>query len=307
MREQERRDREAELTAELDAAKADMATYPSALEKVKRRREREAQKHRVVTRKQDKLLFVAFYILLNLAEDLNVERKMVRKQLIPSLAAVVTTRRFEDLLILCVTFLKKLCTVGENKDAVKELKLLDTLMRFIPCSSQPLITITLRLLFNLSFDKVRLVHVLRAKPLCSDHCHHYDASQDIRDYMLSGGIVPRLVRLLEVPVYRAKTLKLLYHLSSDDRCKAMLVHAQAVPLLMGLVINFPQDFLAKELAALVVNLSYSPACCEQMLNNRGLNLLMDRLADKRDPLLLKIIRNITQWTFNQQEVSWRTA
>ena len=59
------------------------------------------------------------------------------------------------LLILFVTFLKKLCTVGENKDAVKELGMLDTLMRYIPCSSQPLITITLRLLFNLSFDKVK--------------------------------------------------------------------------------------------------------------------------------------------------------
>lgn len=31
---------------------------------------------------------------------------------------------------------------------------------------------------------------------------------------------------------------------------------------------------------------------------------MDRLADKRDPLLLKIVRNISQWTFNQQEVQY---
>ena len=63
-------------------------------------------------------------------------------------------RKFEDLLILCVTFLKKLCTVGENKDAIKELGVMDLLVKFVPCSSQPLITITLRLLFNLSFDKV---------------------------------------------------------------------------------------------------------------------------------------------------------
>jgi hypothetical protein len=158
-REQERLDREVELNAELEAAKADMGTYPAALDKVRRRREKEAQKNRALTRKQDKLLFVGFYILLNLAEDLTVERKMVRKQLIPSLA-VTLTRRFEDLLILCVTFLKKLCTVGENKDAVKELKVLDTLMRIVPCSSQPLINITLRLLFNLSFDKVQFVRRL---------------------------------------------------------------------------------------------------------------------------------------------------
>lgn len=29
---------------------------------------------------------------------------------------------------------------------------------------------------------------------------------------------------------------------------------------------------------------------------------MDRLADKRDPLLVKIVRNLSMWTFNQQEV-----
>ena len=35
---------------------------------------------------------------------------------------------------------------------------------------------------------------------------------------------------------------------------------------------------------------------------QGLNLLMDRLADKKDPLLVKIVRNLSMWTFNQQEV-----
>ena len=52
---------------------------PAALEKIKRAREKEAAKQRRQEKKQDKLLFVAFYILLNLAEDSSVERKMVRR------------------------------------------------------------------------------------------------------------------------------------------------------------------------------------------------------------------------------------
>lgn len=120
--------------------------------------------------------------------------------------------------------------------------------------------------------------------------------------MLKVGLVPKLVNLLKTPAFRAKTLKLLYHLSVDDRCKSMVTYTEGIHILMGLVINFPQDFLAKELAALMVNLSYNPRNAEQMIANKGLNLLMDRLADKRDPLLLKIIRNISQWTFNQQQV-----
>jgi hypothetical protein len=47
---------------------------------------------------------------------------------------------------------------------------------------------------------------------------------------------------------------------------------------MGLVINFPQDYLASELAALMINLSYNTRNVEQMIANKGLNLLMDRLA-----------------------------
>ena len=128
------------------------------LDQVRRKREKENQKHKSTLRKQDKLLFVGFYILLNLAEDLAVERKMVIRSLIPSLVTTLT-RRFDDLLILVVTFLKKLCIVGENKEAMKRLGVVEILNRFVPCSSQPLIMISLRLLFNLSFDKVINVNV----------------------------------------------------------------------------------------------------------------------------------------------------
>ena len=98
--------REQEYSAELENAKStDIVTYPSILEKIRKLREKDNQKHHSMIRKQDKLLFVSFYILLNLAEDLIVEKKMMKKQLI-NLISMTLTRRFEDLLILCVTFLK---------------------------------------------------------------------------------------------------------------------------------------------------------------------------------------------------------
>jgi hypothetical protein len=121
--------------------------------------------------------------------------------------------------------------------------------------------------------------------------------------MLKSGYIPKLVTLLKTPKYRARTLKLLYHLSVDDRCKSMVTYTDGMPLLMGLVLNMPEDRLPAELAALMINLSYYPKNCELMINNRGLNALVDRFNDKRDPLLMKIIRNISLWTFNQQQVS----
>lgn len=121
--------------------------------------------------------------------------------------------------------------------------------------------------------------------------------------MIKHGIIPKLVNLLKTPSFRAKTLKLLYHLSVEDRCKSMITYTDGVNILMGMVVNFPQPLLAKELAAVMVNLSYNTRNVELIIGNRGLNYLMDRLSSTRDPLLLKIIRNVSLWTFNQQQVS----
>ena len=121
--------------------------------------------------------------------------------------------------------------------------------------------------------------------------------------MLKSGLIPKLVALLKTPAYRGRTLKVLYHLSVDDRCKSMITYTDAIPMLMGMVVNFPQPALAKELAAVVVNLSHNSRNVEQMISNRGLNYLMDRLENTKDPLLLKIIRNVSLWTYNQQKVS----
>jgi hypothetical protein len=86
VREQEALEREQELTAQITRAKeGDQSNYTAVVEKVRRLREKDSQKQKAFQRKQDKLLFVGFYILLNLAEDLSVERKMIKKGLITSL------------------------------------------------------------------------------------------------------------------------------------------------------------------------------------------------------------------------------
>lgn len=58
---------------------------------------------------------MAFYLLLNLAEDLKVELKMRNKSIIPHLIHALD-RDNNDLLILVVSFLKKLSVFVENKN-----------------------------------------------------------------------------------------------------------------------------------------------------------------------------------------------
>ena len=58
---------------------------------------------------------VCLYLLLNLAEDVKTEEKMRRKGVLPLLCRCLE-RDSADLLLLVVTFLKKLSVYVENKD-----------------------------------------------------------------------------------------------------------------------------------------------------------------------------------------------
>jgi hypothetical protein len=278
-RDYERQQKEQEYDKEIQQLKEkglNMEEKTKLIDRIKRKKDKDSITFKKQQLIQEKLFFVGFYILVNLAEDVTVEKKMLKKNLTESLINMLD-RNYEDLLILSVTFLKKLSIFDENKETFKTLNLVGKLVRFIPCSSQALVNSTLRLLFNLSFD------------------------EELRDQMMRAGLVPKIIQLLKTPAFRAKTLKLLYHLSVDDRCKSMVTYTDGITLLMGMVINFPQKTLAKELAALMVNLSYNTRNVELMIANHGLNHLMDRLENTQDPLLLKIIRNITLWSFNQQQ------
>ncbi len=60
---------------------------------------------------------VAFYLLLNLAEDIKVEIKMVNKKIVELLIKTLE-RTNPELLILVVSFLKKLSIFIENKSSI---------------------------------------------------------------------------------------------------------------------------------------------------------------------------------------------
>lgn len=66
-------------------------------------------------KKQDRLLYLCFYLLLNLAEDMNMERLLCKHNLVKYLCRMLERSNVE-LLILAVMFLKKLSIYRENKD-----------------------------------------------------------------------------------------------------------------------------------------------------------------------------------------------
>ena len=54
--------------------------------------EREQKKLRATEKKQDKLLFVCFHVLMNLAEDITIERKMKKRKTVWSWSMTKTIR-----------------------------------------------------------------------------------------------------------------------------------------------------------------------------------------------------------------------
>jgi hypothetical protein len=99
---------------------------------------KEEKKLAVMIKKQEKVLFVAFHLLLNLAEDLQIERKMRNRQIINLLLSMLD-RNNPDLLFIVLNFLKKLSIFGDNKTEMKELGIIEKLNRFIPCNNQLLL------------------------------------------------------------------------------------------------------------------------------------------------------------------------
>eukprot|EP00698_Gefionella_okellyi_P011299 TRINITY_DN2974_c0_g1_i2.p1 TRINITY_DN2974_c0_g1~~TRINITY_DN2974_c0_g1_i2.p1 ORF type:complete len:376 (-),score=90.09 TRINITY_DN2974_c0_g1_i2:33-1160(-) len=115
----------------------------------------------------------------------------------------------------------------------------------------------------------------------------------LRDTMVSHGVIPKLVELLKLPAHRDAVYRVLYHISIEDKCKSMFVYTDAIPLILQLILQHPGDVVQKELIALTVNLTANQRNAEIMCE-QGLHELMARMKRTRDPLLMKVVRNLAQ-------------
>lgn len=158
----------------------DLTNSTDSIDKRELSEEEKAKRYRTLIKKQEQLLRVTFYLLLNLAENFQVEEKMAKKNIVGLLMKALE-RENDELQVLVVTFLKKLSIIQENKDQMAEFGIVEKLPKLLQSSNADLVYITLKLLFNLSFDDA-----LRLK-------------------MLKVGLLPKFVSLLsklDVTIFR---------------------------------------------------------------------------------------------------------
>lgn len=110
------------------------------------------RKLKTLSKRQEQLLRVAFYMLLNIADNVKVEEKMHKKDIVGLLIGAMERHSNIDLLILIVSFLQKLSIFVENKNAMASKGIVEKLVPLLDLNNADIVNVTLKLLFNLSFD-----------------------------------------------------------------------------------------------------------------------------------------------------------
>ncbi|KAK2884067.1 hypothetical protein Q8A67_017704 [Cirrhinus molitorella] len=236
---------------------------------LKKEYEKALKKYHGLLTKQEQLLRVALYLLLNLSEDTRTELKMRNKNIVHLLVKTLD-RDSEELLVLVVSFLKKLSIFLENKNDMAEIDTVEKLAKLVPCEHEDLLNVTLRLLLNLSFDT------------------------SLRSKMVQADLLPKLTTLLGDEAQRQIAMCILYHISMDDRFKSMFAYTDCIPQVMKMLFDCGEDRIDAELISFCINLAANKRNAQIMCEGNGLKMLMKRALKLKDPLMMKMIRNISQ-------------
>uniref|UniRef100_A0A914XR60 Kinesin-associated protein 3 n=1 Tax=Plectus sambesii TaxID=2011161 RepID=A0A914XR60_9BILA len=231
--------------------------------------EKNKRKFILLAAKQEQLLRVCFYLLLNLSEDVKTELKMVNRGLVEMLSRSLERKSNAEFIILVLTFLKKLSVFVENKNQMAKHGVIEKIGQLFPSTNDELVQVAIKLLFNLSFDA------------------------SMRSRMIAAGLLDHIAPLLDVAVMRVSALKLLYHLSMDDDAKVMITYTDCIALAMSILLGADVAGIL-EVKAFLVNVALEKRNAQLLAGDQGqgLRLLFERAFSQRDPVILKIIRNI---------------
>jgi hypothetical protein len=92
--------------------------------------EKELSRFFFMVKKQDRILRICFNILLNLAEDTKIEKKMVKRDIV-SLLVKNLDRQNINLIVIILLFLKKLSIYDVNKNQMIKMNVINEFNRYL--------------------------------------------------------------------------------------------------------------------------------------------------------------------------------
>ncbi|XP_075992210.1 kinesin associated protein 3 [Anticarsia gemmatalis] len=239
------------------------------------------RKLKTLSKRQEQLLRVAFYMLLNIADNVKVEEKMHKKDIVGLLIGAMERHTNIDLLILIVSFLQKLSIFVENKNSMATRGIIEKLAPLMDSSNADLVNVTLKLLFNLTFDT------------------------KLRNKMVKIGLLPKFIQFTSDDKHINLAMKILYHLSMDDRVKLMFTQSDCVKLLTDmLLLNVGSESCGGAgatdvLLALCINLAWCERAANQMAAEGRLRELLARAFRHKNAMLMKLVHNLSHHSQNK--------
>ncbi|CAD8127078.1 unnamed protein product [Paramecium sonneborni] len=234
----------------------------------------ELRKLNLMIAKQEKLFYVGFTILMNMAEDPIIENKMRKRKIITFLLRMLERNNFY-LLIVTLLFLKKLSIVNECKLQMVEENCIRKLKRFFSADNNVLLQLSLGLLKNLCFDS------------------------EARLQIEQNGFIPDIVKLLKIPNYRFVSIVLLYLLTLDDKLRLTFGFTECMTLVVKLMLHFPEPIIGKELIALATNLSSSSRNVDH-ITEQEFQQIVQRALTNGDTLLFRFIKGVIENSTNPE-------
>uniref|UniRef100_A0A673WT42 Kinesin-associated protein 3b n=1 Tax=Salmo trutta TaxID=8032 RepID=A0A673WT42_SALTR len=111
---------------------------------------------------------------------------------------------------------------------------------------------------------------------------------------LSGLMCSNVFLLSGDENHKQMAMCILYHISVDDRFKSMFAYTDCIPQLMKMLFEHGEERIDAELISFCINLAANKKNAQLICEGNGLKMLMKRALKLKDPLLMKMIRNISQ-------------
>lgn len=207
-------------------------------------------------------------VLLNLAEDLSVESKIAKRDIVKYLVKLME-RDDQELVQVAVLFLSKLSVFVENIEEMKisSVDLIKSLIALAKSSNLKLQETVFNLLLNLSHDVL------------------------FRDSMVRSSILPVLGDKLKLKISAGTVTKLIYQLTLQDSHRSSPYYSEIIPTCLQLVNLQTLQF---EPTAILINLATVPEHIKFFGDANVIRSLLRTAIQKRDLLIFKLIRNLSQ-------------
>lgn len=232
----------------------------------------ELDKFFFMIRKQDRILKLAFSVLINLADNPKIEKKMVKKDIVVWLQNYLDRSNI-NLIVMVLLFLKKLSVYDINKDAMIKNVLLNQLSSMFGYTHQLIISLSLDIIYNLSFDSKFVLQIVERPE-----------------------VFRNIIGCFKIQNLRGLVLRVLFNISKEATAKPLFADTDCIYILYELIIKFPEPRIGVELAALTLNLTTCNKNSDILADEEKIKCLMERAFSNNDFYLIKIVKNIIKYS-----------